>query len=63
MKTSFVNYDLKNIRDKNKNNFMHIACGFGRLKSVQTLLKLCPDLINLADNRGHNPIDVAIKVI
>lgn len=63
MKTSFVKHDLLSIRDRNKNSFMHIACGFGRLKSVQTLLKLCPELINLTDNKGHDPIDVAIKVI
>ncbi len=42
---------------------MHIACGFGRLKSVQTLMKLCPKLIEQNDDKGHNPIDVAIKVL
>jgi hypothetical protein len=50
------------IRDRHKNSLMHIACGFGRLKSVQVLMKLCPKLIDLTDDKGHNPIDIAIKV-
>jgi hypothetical protein len=41
---------------------MHIACGFGRLRSVQTLMKLCPKLIDQLDDKNHDPIDVAIKV-
>jgi hypothetical protein len=41
---------------------MHIACGFGRLKSAQALMKACPLLIDELDDKGHNPIDVAIKV-
>lgn len=42
---------------------MHIACGFGRLKSVQALVKMCPSLIEQVDDKGHNPIDVSIKVL
>jgi len=40
---------------------MHIACGFGRLKSVQTLMKLYPKMIEQLDDKGHTPVDVAIK--
>lgn len=49
------------MKDKHKNTLMHIACGFGRLKSVQTLMKVCPKLIDQVDDKGHTPIDVAIK--
>jgi hypothetical protein len=55
--------DIVSIRDKHKNTLMHIACGFGRLRSVQTLMKLCPKLIDQLDDKNHDPIDVAIKVI
>lgn len=53
--------NLLNIRDKHQNTLLHIACGFGRLKSVQTLIKMCPVLIDQVDDKGHNPLDVAIK--
>lgn len=62
MKNLLVQHDLTSIRDKHKNTLLHIACGFGRLKSVQTLMKLCPKLIELKDDKEHTPIDVAIKV-
>lgn len=61
MKSLLSKYDLTTIRDKHKNSLMHIACGFGRLKSVQTLMKLCPQLVELTDEKGHTPIDIAIK--
>ena len=61
MKVLLSKHDLTTIRDKHKNTLMHIACGFGRLKSVQTLMKLCPRLVELADEKGHTPIDIAIK--
>ncbi len=54
--------DLLKIRDKHKNTLMHIACGFGRLKSVQCLFKFSPTLFDQIDDKGHNPIDIAIKV-
>ena len=53
--------NLISIRDKHRNTLLHIACGFGRLKSAQTLLKMCPILIDQLDDKGHNPCDVAIK--
>ena len=56
------NIDLLSIRDRHKNTLLHIACGFSRLKSVQTLMKLCPMLIEQLDDKGHSPIEVAIKV-
>lgn len=54
-------FDLMTIKDKHKNTLMHIACGFGRLKSVQILMKICPKMIDRLDDKGHSPIDVAIK--
>lgn len=54
-------HDLLSIKDKHRNTLMHIACGFGRLKSVQLLFKICPKLVDQIDDKGHNPIDVAIK--
>ena len=55
--------ELLNFRDKHKNTLLHIACGFGRLKSIACLLQICQALINEKDDKGHNPIDVAIKVL
>jgi ankyrin repeat protein len=56
------NSDLLKIRDKHQNTLLHIACGFGRLKSAQCLMKFSPTLVDQIDDKGHNPIDVAIKV-
>jgi hypothetical protein len=56
------NVDLINVRDKHKNNLMHIAAGFGRTKSVQIILKQCPTIVDQIDDKGHSPIDLAIKV-
>jgi hypothetical protein len=53
---------LLNIRDKYKNSLLHIASGFGRLKSVDFLLKTCPELIDQLDEKKHTPCDIAIKV-
>jgi ankyrin repeat protein len=53
--------DLLSIKDKHLNTLMHIAAGFGRLKSVQALMKLCPKMIEQLDDKNHTPIDVAIK--
>jgi ankyrin repeat protein len=50
-----------NIRDKHRNTLLHIACAFGRLKSAQTLLKMCPALLDHLDDKGHSALDVAIK--
>ena len=62
MKHILSHCDIASIRDKHDNSLMHIACGFGRLKSIQTLMSLCPKSIELFNKKGHNPIDVAIKV-
>ncbi len=61
MKNLLAQHDLTAIRDKHQNTLLHIACGFGRLKSVQALVKLCPRLVDLKDDRGHTPVDIAIK--
>ena len=53
---------MTKIRDKHKNTLLHIACGFGRLKSVQFLLSVCPQLLYENDDKEHNAVDVAIKV-
>jgi hypothetical protein len=53
---------IRTVKDKHKNTLLHIACGFGRLKSVQLLYSVCPELIDELDDKHHNPVDVAIKV-
>lgn len=60
-KSLLSQYDLINIRDKHKNTILHIACGFGRLKSIELILSINSNLLNEKDEKGHTAIDVAIK--
>ncbi len=61
IKNLLSQHDLTMIRDKHQNTLLHIACGFGRVKSVQALIKICPRLVDFKDDRGHTPVDIAIK--
>ncbi|CAF0837743.1 unnamed protein product [Brachionus calyciflorus] len=61
LKNLSSNNQIEEIRDKHRNNLLHIACGLGRPNSVKTLVRYFPKLIEQLNDKQQKPIDVAIK--
>lgn len=53
---------IQDIRDKHRNNLLHISCALGRLNSVKILAKNFPKMAQQSNDKQQRPIDVAIKV-